>query len=348
MKRINNSEIIFSCLQCCLDDRYIWQSKKAGLVQKGPIRLFWSQRLDLQWWFLGERSHSLKYLGDKTGRPPFLPRLAVFQGPEIAHKHLAHKQFLGHPGHRSSRQANFWEVAPKCAASVSTSEKFGGKFYKIALRWPLFLFVWSKLGHTPSTGHSGSNSRKIPERLQKRSHRAFFKGGTFTRGNDIRMTPGMTVWWRSAPCPPPRYCHAVVAQIWSSLNWEQKKKTINRKHINIFLTALVGQSSQGRTPTRPRDKQDKMAILLWNLPWKGRFVPGTGPILSRGGVPFVPGTVPVPETVPPKMFMFIGIFLARLTVSVISKQGSTPTPWARGLRDQIQKWALRTQKILYF
>ena len=47
--------------------------------------------------------------------------------------------------------------------------------------------------------------------------------------------------------------------------WEQKKP-INRKHINIFLTALVGQSSQGRTPTRPGDKRDKMAILLWNLP----------------------------------------------------------------------------------
>ena len=43
-----------------------------------------------------------------------------------------------------------------------------------------------------------------------------------------------------------------------------KKKPINIKHINIFLTALAGQSSRGRTPTRPRDKRDKMAILLWN------------------------------------------------------------------------------------
>ena len=71
------------------------------------------------------------------------------------------------------------------------------------------------------------------------------------------------------------------------------KKTINRKHINIFLTALVGQSSQGRTPTRPRDKRDKMAILLWNSTGKGRFVPGTGPDLSREGVRFVPRMVPV-------------------------------------------------------
>ena len=46
--------------------------------------------------------------------------------------------------------------------------------------------------------------------------------------------------------------------------WFGSKKTINRKHIIIFLTALAGQSSQGQTPTRPRDKRDKMAILLWN------------------------------------------------------------------------------------
>ena len=37
-----------------------------------------------------------------------------------------------------------------------------------------------------------------------------------------------------------------------------------------------------------------LAILLWNSTEKGRLVPGTGPIfLSRGGFPFVPGTVPV-------------------------------------------------------
>ena len=37
-----------------------------------------------------------------------------------------------------------------------------------------------------------------------------------------------------------------------------------------------------------------------------------------------------------------------LCFAEFSKQGSTPTPWARGLRDQIQKWALQTQKTLYF
>ena len=62
--------------------------------------------------------------------------------------------------------------------------------------------------------------------------------------------------------------------------------------VDIFLMALAGQSSQGRTPTRPRDKRDKMAILLWNSTGNGRFVSGTGPGLSQGRVPFVPDTVP--------------------------------------------------------
>ena len=31
-------------------------------------------------------------------------------------------------------------------------------------------------------------------------------------------------------------------------------------------------------------------------------------------------------------------------VPLVSKQGSTATPWARGLRNQIPKWALQTQK----
>ena len=56
-----------------------------------------------------------------------------------------------------------------------------------------------------------------PQRLQYYGHSTFgnfFKGGgTLTRGNDIRVTPGMTVRWRSAPCAPPRYCHAIAAQI---------------------------------------------------------------------------------------------------------------------------------------
>ena len=33
-----------------------------------------------------------------------------------------------------------------------------------------------------------------------------------------------------------------------------------------------------------------MALLLWNSAEKGRFVSGTGPNLSQGGVAFVPGT----------------------------------------------------------
>ena len=42
------------------------------------------------------------------------------------------------------------------------------------------------------------------------------------------------------------------------------KKNNKLKYIAIFLTALAGQLSQGRTPTRSRDKRDKKAILLCN------------------------------------------------------------------------------------
>ena len=92
-----------------------------------------------------------------------------------------------------------------------------------------------------------------------------------------------------------------------------RKKPRNRKHINIFLTALVGQSSQGRTPTRPRDKRDKMARFYCGIKQRkaglsqGRvpFCPGEGSHLSQGRFLFVP------DTVPPKMFMFIGLFLSR-------------------------------------
>ena len=84
----------------------------------------------------------------------------------------------------------------------------------------------------------------------------------------------------------------------------------SRKDEQIdFLTALVGQSSQGRTPTLPRDKRDKMAILLWNAGLsQGRvpICPGEGSRLSQGRFLFVL------DTVPPKMFMFIGFFLPDL------------------------------------
>ena len=70
-----------------------------------------------------------------------------------------------------------------------------------------------------------------------------------------------------------------------------RKKPINRKHINIFLTALVGQSSQRQIPTRPRDKWDKMEIFTVELNRKrpvcprdaSQFVPGRGPVCPRDG-----------------------------------------------------------------
>ena len=95
-------------------------------------------------------------------------------------------------------------------------------------------------------------------------------------------------------------------------NWG-RKNPINRKHINILLTALVGQSSQGRTATRPTDKRDKMAILLWNS--TAGLSQGRVPVCPRKGSPLSQERfLFVPDTLPPKMFMFIGFFLARAKV----------------------------------
>ena len=47
-----------------------------------------------------------------------------------------------------------------------------------------------------------------------------------------------------------------------------------------------------------------MAISLWNSTENDRFVPGTGPVLSQGRVPFCPRDRPAP-----KMFIFILVFL---------------------------------------
>ena len=100
-----------------------------------------------------------------------------------------------------------------------------------------------------------------------------------------------------------------------------RKKPIDKKHRNVFLTALGRQSSQGRTPTCPRDKGDKNGDFTVELklnrerpvcPRDGcRFAPGTGPVcdglcLSQGQFLFVMNTVP------PKVFMLIGFFLARV------------------------------------
>ena len=87
----------------------------------------------------------------------------------------------------------------------------------------------------------------------------------------------------------------------------------------------MGQSSQGQTPTRPRDKRDKMANLLWNQTEKDRFVPGTGRNLSRGGVPFVPGTVRVcPGRRPAQNVYVYWFFFAAICFKTLVLLGNDP------------------------
>ena len=50
-----------------------------------------------------------------------------------------------------------------------------------------------------------------------------------------------------------------------------------------------------------------------------------------------------------RLLVFVHVCSCLLpSLCLLSKQGSTPTPWAQGPQDQIQKWALQTQKTLYF
>ena len=67
-----------------------------------------------------------------------------------------------------------------------------------------------------------------------------------------------------------------------------RKRPINRKHINIVLTALAGQSSQARTSPLSQGQYGDFTVELsrkrLDCPRDGsRFVPGTGPVCPRQG-----------------------------------------------------------------
>ena len=95
-------------------------------------------------------------------------------------------------------------------------------------------------------------------------------------------------------------------------HWGPKKANKQKTHKH-FSDGPCGTIVPGTNPTRPRDRWDKMAMLLWNSTENGRFVPGTGPNLSQGGVPFVPGTVSVcPGHRPAQLIYIIGFFLPEL------------------------------------
>ena len=103
------------------------------------------------------------------------------------------------------------------------------------------------------------------------------------------------------------------------------------KHVETHLrTQFLGGGGQKETnklkthkhfrSNRPRDepppvpgtKRDKIAILPWNSREEGRFLPGTGPNLSRGEVPFVPETVPVCPGHRPAQNVHVYFFLAQI------------------------------------
>ena len=66
-----------------------------------------------------------------------------------------------------------------------------------------------------------------------------------------------------------------------------KQKTINRKHLILFLMALVGQSSQGRTPPAPGTNGTK-----WRFDCRIKHNKAS---LSQGRVPICPGHHPAQD-----------------------------------------------------
>ena len=90
-----------------------------------------------------------------------------------------------------------------------------------------------------------------------------------------------------------------------------KKKSKHIRHINVFffLTALVGQSSQGRIPPVPGTNGTKWQFSC------GIKQKTAG--LSQRQVPICPDGsrlgrfLFVPDTIPPKRFMFIGFCPSR-------------------------------------
>ena len=91
-----------------------------------------------------------------------------------------------------------------------------------------------------------------------------------------------------------------------------RKIPINRKHIT-FSGGPCGTIIPGTNPHPSQGQTGQNGDFTVELTEKRRFVPGTGPNLSRGGVRLSQGRFPiVPDTVPPKMSKFVGYSLAQL------------------------------------
>ena len=80
-----------------------------------------------------------------------------------------------------------------------------------------------------------------------------------------------------------------------------KRKPMNTKHINIFLTAIAGQSSQDEPSPVPGTNGTKWRFYCGIQQKTAGLSQGWVPLCPRAGSLFVPGPVPVcPEHRPAK------------------------------------------------
>ena len=95
---------------------------------------------------------------------------------------------------------------------------------------------------------------------------------------------------------------------WKEVSQDLGAKTTNKQKTRNKHSSdgPCGTIVQGRTPARPRDKRDKMAILLWNQTEKAGLSQERVPICPREGSPFVPGTVLVCPGDSPAQNVYLG------------------------------------------
>ena len=145
--------------------------------------------------------------------------------------------------------SNFWIHAGKTfefqnLENWTRFQKFCGRFFGRFSSWAWAFFgadsfcrtatppqqasqnfhsLWLALANPQDTIHAvRQNQQNKCAQIQKRKvghfKRKDLNGGASVRGNDIGVSPGMTVRWYSAPCAPPR-CHTIVERPWR-VTWD--------------------------------------------------------------------------------------------------------------------------------
>ena len=98
--------------------------------------------------------------------------------------------------------------------------------------------------------------------------------------------------------------------VWDIQMFGGEKRTNKQKTHKHFSGGPCGTIVPGTIPHPSQGQTGQNGDLTVELNRKGRFVPGTGPSLSRGGVPFVPGMVPICHRHRPAQNVYVYLFFS--------------------------------------